>query len=67
MKAVKGLDYLLYKERLRGLGLFSQKKRGSGGNLISVYKFLKGRCKHDEVQWQDKRQWAQINLQEILF
>lgn len=47
-KMIKGLDHLSYKERLRELSLLSLKKRQQRGDLIIIYKYLKGRC-----QWMD--------------
>lgn len=37
---INGLEYLPYKERLTGLGLFTLEKRRLSGNLLSVYKHL---------------------------
>lgn len=44
----RGMDHLSYEERLRGLFLFSLKKRQHEDDLIVSFWYLKGeRCKKD--------------------
>ena len=45
-KMIKGVERALYQERLRELGLFSLEELR--GDLINVYKYVKGECQRME-------------------
>ena len=46
-KMMRGLEHLLYEEKLRDLGLFSVEKRRLREDLIIVCKHVKCRCQAD--------------------
>ncbi|KAK4816505.1 hypothetical protein QYF61_017466 [Mycteria americana] len=47
-KMMRGLDHFSYEERLRGTVQPGEKQ--AQGDLINVYKYLKGACKEDKAR-----------------
>ena len=70
IKIIKDLEHLLYEERLTDLGLFSLGKRRLRGDLINVYKYVKGGGRQmDEalLVWSDRTRSNGLKLEHRKF
>jgi len=47
-KMIRGLEHLLYEERLRELMMFSLKKRTLWGEFLAAFQYLKGAYRKEE-------------------
>ena len=48
MELIRGLENLIYKDRMRELGLLSLEKRNLQGGLSAAFQYLKGAYKQEQ-------------------